>query len=247
MVHSESAKPTANRAIKLKLDICKARKSLRRALCFVRERWQIFGSVPKAAIRCALSRWQHQGASARHRSTHAAASLWGCCVKGTRRASPSTSTTSATAVLFKHACALGCEGVVSKRLGSPYRSGRVDDWLKVKKSGSACGRARGRRGLGRQAPRTINLRFSRRGDRQQYVRASKAAAADCRLGRRYTQHRPFSRLTFLPWLTLFNRRWCCRDIAAGKPARAADVPDRADRPVRVPHWNSTASARGMWE
>jgi bifunctional non-homologous end joining protein LigD len=36
------------------------------------------------------------------------------------------------AVLFKHACALGCEGVVSKRLGSPYRSGRVDDWLKVK-------------------------------------------------------------------------------------------------------------------
>jgi bifunctional non-homologous end joining protein LigD len=36
------------------------------------------------------------------------------------------------AVLFKHACALGCEGVVSKRLGSPYRSGRVDHWLKVK-------------------------------------------------------------------------------------------------------------------
>jgi bifunctional non-homologous end joining protein LigD len=36
------------------------------------------------------------------------------------------------AVLFKHACALGCEGVVSKRLGSPYRSGRVDGWLKVK-------------------------------------------------------------------------------------------------------------------
>ena len=35
-------------------------------------------------------------------------------------------------MLFKHACALGCEGVVSKRLGSPYRSGRVDDWLKVK-------------------------------------------------------------------------------------------------------------------
>jgi len=27
---------------------------------------------------------------------------------------------------------LGCEGIVSKRLGSPYRSGRVDDWLKIK-------------------------------------------------------------------------------------------------------------------
>ena len=27
---------------------------------------------------------------------------------------------------------LGCEGIVSKRLGSPYRSGRVNDWLKIK-------------------------------------------------------------------------------------------------------------------
>jgi bifunctional non-homologous end joining protein LigD len=41
------------------------------------------------------------------------------------------------AVIFKHACALGCEGIVSKRLGSPYRSGRVDDWLKVKNPASA--------------------------------------------------------------------------------------------------------------
>jgi bifunctional non-homologous end joining protein LigD len=35
-------------------------------------------------------------------------------------------------VVFKHACALGCEGIVSKRLGSRYRSGRTRDWLKVK-------------------------------------------------------------------------------------------------------------------
>jgi ATP-dependent DNA ligase len=28
--------------------------------------------------------------------------------------------------------ALGCEGIVSKRLGSPYRSGRADCWVKVK-------------------------------------------------------------------------------------------------------------------
>jgi bifunctional non-homologous end joining protein LigD len=34
--------------------------------------------------------------------------------------------------VFKHACALGCEGIVSKRRGSPYRSGRVDHWLKIK-------------------------------------------------------------------------------------------------------------------
>jgi len=36
------------------------------------------------------------------------------------------------AVVFKHACALGCEGIVSKRFGSPYRSGRVEHWLKIK-------------------------------------------------------------------------------------------------------------------
>jgi bifunctional non-homologous end joining protein LigD len=36
------------------------------------------------------------------------------------------------AIIYKHACALGCEGIVSKRLGSTYRSGRVNDWLKIK-------------------------------------------------------------------------------------------------------------------
>jgi bifunctional non-homologous end joining protein LigD len=36
------------------------------------------------------------------------------------------------AIIFKEACALGCEGIVSKRLGSHYRSGRVDHWLKIK-------------------------------------------------------------------------------------------------------------------
>ena len=36
------------------------------------------------------------------------------------------------AAIFEHACALGCEGIVSKRLGSHYRSGRVDHWLKIK-------------------------------------------------------------------------------------------------------------------
>jgi bifunctional non-homologous end joining protein LigD len=36
------------------------------------------------------------------------------------------------AIFYKHACALGCEGIVSKRLGSPYRAGRADCWIKVK-------------------------------------------------------------------------------------------------------------------
>ena len=33
---------------------------------------------------------------------------------------------------FQHACKLGCEGIVSKRLGSLYKSGRFPHWLKVK-------------------------------------------------------------------------------------------------------------------
>ena len=36
------------------------------------------------------------------------------------------------AIIFKQACSLGCEGIVSKRLGSPYRSGRSEHWLKIK-------------------------------------------------------------------------------------------------------------------
>ena len=35
-------------------------------------------------------------------------------------------------VVFRHACKMGLEGIVSKRLGSPYRSGRSPDWLKFK-------------------------------------------------------------------------------------------------------------------
>jgi hypothetical protein len=35
-------------------------------------------------------------------------------------------------MIYEHACSFGCEGIVSKRLGSPYRSGRVDHWLKIK-------------------------------------------------------------------------------------------------------------------
>jgi ATP-dependent DNA ligase len=34
--------------------------------------------------------------------------------------------------VFRHACKLGFEGIVSKRLGSPYRSGRSRHWVKMK-------------------------------------------------------------------------------------------------------------------
>jgi len=42
-------------------------------------------------------------------------------------------------IVFEHACKMGLEGIVSKRLGSRYRSGRTSDWLKFKNPGSARG------------------------------------------------------------------------------------------------------------
>jgi bifunctional non-homologous end joining protein LigD len=36
------------------------------------------------------------------------------------------------AMIFRHACRLGCEGIVSKRADSTYRSGRSRDWIKTK-------------------------------------------------------------------------------------------------------------------
>jgi bifunctional non-homologous end joining protein LigD len=35
-------------------------------------------------------------------------------------------------IVFRHACKLGFEGIVSKRLGSPYLSGRSRHWFKSK-------------------------------------------------------------------------------------------------------------------
>jgi bifunctional non-homologous end joining protein LigD len=36
------------------------------------------------------------------------------------------------AAVYRAACQLGCEGIVSKRLGSSYRLGRSPHWVKVK-------------------------------------------------------------------------------------------------------------------
>jgi ATP-dependent DNA ligase len=36
------------------------------------------------------------------------------------------------ATIFRQACRMGLEGIVSKRLSAPYRSGPSRDWLKVK-------------------------------------------------------------------------------------------------------------------
>jgi bifunctional non-homologous end joining protein LigD len=39
-------------------------------------------------------------------------------------------------LVFDHACRMGLEGIVSKRKGSTYRSGRSQHWVKAKNSNS---------------------------------------------------------------------------------------------------------------
>jgi bifunctional non-homologous end joining protein LigD len=39
--------------------------------------------------------------------------------------------------IYEHACKLGLEGIVSKRIDSPYRSGKVKTWVKTKNPNSA--------------------------------------------------------------------------------------------------------------
>jgi bifunctional non-homologous end joining protein LigD len=52
-------------------------------------------------------------------------------------------------VVFRHACKLGFEGIVSKRLGAPYISGRSRHWLKSKNPAAPAFRREAERGLGR--------------------------------------------------------------------------------------------------
>jgi hypothetical protein len=72
-------------------------------------------------------------------------------------------------VVFLHACKMGIEGIVSKRLTAPYRSGPSRDWIKVKNPDSpAMRRARaGEWWLTHWTP----LRLSRAGCSRQFGRA----------------------------------------------------------------------------
>jgi hypothetical protein len=59
------------------------------------------------------------------------------------------------ALIFAQACKLGCEGIVSKRFGSTYRSGRSKHWIKVKIASGE--------GLERRTDVTRNLSMRSRG------------------------------------------------------------------------------------
>ena len=51
-------------------------------------------------------------------------------------------------LVFEHACRMGLEGIVSKRKGSRYQSGRFSRLGQGEEPRGACGHAAGRRGLG---------------------------------------------------------------------------------------------------
>jgi bifunctional non-homologous end joining protein LigD len=77
------------------------------------------------------------------------------------------------AAIFEHACALGCEGIVSKRLGTPYRSGRVNHWLKIKNPAAPAvkreaeedwGNRRGTRGGSRHRRHSLRYDFTEAGE-----------------------------------------------------------------------------------
>jgi bifunctional non-homologous end joining protein LigD len=60
--------------------------------------------------------------------------------------------------VFRHACKLGLEGIVSKRLGSPYRSGRSRDWLKMKNPAAPAVKREAGGGLGPGQMATLILK-----------------------------------------------------------------------------------------
>jgi bifunctional non-homologous end joining protein LigD len=57
-------------------------------------------------------------------------------------------------IVYRQACKLGCEGIVSKRLGSTYRSGRSRQWVKVKNPAAPAVRREAEEDWGRQRGRS---------------------------------------------------------------------------------------------
>ena len=57
------------------------------------------------------------------------------------------------ATVYREACRLGCEGIVSKRLGSPYRSGRSPHWVKIKNAAAPAVRREAEEEWGTRASR----------------------------------------------------------------------------------------------
>jgi hypothetical protein len=69
--------------------------------------------------------------------------------------------------VFRHACKLGLERIVSKRKDSPYRSGCSPDWFKMKNANAPAVKRVARKDWGRDSgvERTLPLVFTVLADR----------------------------------------------------------------------------------
>jgi ATP-dependent DNA ligase len=72
----------------------------------------------------------------RYRARHAAPHSRACFTTSSTVCTCPITSKAEGPVVFRHACMLGVEGIVSKRKDSPYRSGRTADWIKVKNPAS---------------------------------------------------------------------------------------------------------------
>jgi bifunctional non-homologous end joining protein LigD len=93
----------------------------------------IRGQRPAAAVLCAFDLLELDGEDLRREPIETRKSTLKSLLRGKHEGIAFNAHFIADgAIVYRQACALGCEGIVSKRLGSPYRSGRADCWLKVK-------------------------------------------------------------------------------------------------------------------
>ena len=84
-----------------------------------------------SAVLCAFDLLELDGQDLRRDAIEKRKALLAKLLRGSHSGIVNEYFTEDGAIVFRE-CKLGCEGIVSKRLGSPYRSGRSAHWVKVK-------------------------------------------------------------------------------------------------------------------
>ena len=86
-----------------------------------------------SAVLCAFDLLELNGQDLRHQAIEARKELLAKLLKGAHLSIALNETFEEDgATVYHDACRLGCEGIVSKKLGSPYLSGRSPYWVTVK-------------------------------------------------------------------------------------------------------------------
>ncbi len=92
-----------------------------------------FPFIAMAAVLCAFDLLELDGRDLRRKPIEERKRLLAKLLKGSHLSLVLNETFAESGeIVFREACKLGCEGIVSKRIGSPYRPGRSPHWVKVK-------------------------------------------------------------------------------------------------------------------